>query len=72
VQTANKSRWILVKYHRDFSMFRDESGSDQFTTSISMFFCRIWSGADITRMRFFPDVGYGAESDQLRSGCGLI
>jgi hypothetical protein len=49
---------------------------DTFTTSASIFFCRMWSGADITqmwlRMQIFSDVGYGAESDGLRSGCRLI
>jgi hypothetical protein len=58
-------------------MKADQIGSDNtFTTSASIFFCRMWSGADITRMRLqmqtFLDVGYGAESDRLRSGCGLI
>jgi hypothetical protein len=49
--------------------------NNTFTTSASIFF-RMWSGADITRMRLrmqvFSDVGYGVESDQCRSGCGLI
>jgi hypothetical protein len=58
-------------------MKADRIGSDNtFTTSAPTFFCRMWSGVDITRMRLrmriFSDVGYGAESDRLRSRCGLI
>jgi hypothetical protein len=58
-------------------MKADRIRSDNtFTTSASIFFCRMWSGADITRMRLwmriFSDVGYGAESDRLWSGCGSI
>jgi hypothetical protein len=56
---------------------RDKSGSENtFTSSASMFFCRMWIGVDIARMRLrmqiFSDIGYGAESDRLRSGCRLI
>jgi hypothetical protein len=51
----------------------DRIGLDNtFIRSASIFFCRMCSGADITRMRIFSDVGYGAESDRCRSRCGLI
>jgi hypothetical protein len=58
---------------------RDESRSDRIIPlphPHPYFFCRMWSGADITwmwlRMRIFSDVGYGVESDRVRSGYKLI
>jgi hypothetical protein len=56
-------------------MKADRVGSDNaFSTSI--IFYRMWSEADITRMRLrvriYSDAGYGAESDRSRSGWGLI
>jgi hypothetical protein len=55
----------------------DRIGSDNaFSSSTSIFFCRMWSEADITRMRLwmriYSDVGYGAESDRSWSRCELI
>jgi hypothetical protein len=58
-------------------MKADRIGPDNaFSTSTSIIFCRIWSDADITRMRLrmriYSDVGYGAESDRSRSGLRCI
>jgi hypothetical protein len=56
---------------------RDENGSDRIMPlphPHPYFF--VGCGADIIRMQLrmwiFSDVGYGAESDPCRSGCGLI
>jgi hypothetical protein len=74
--------WFKTNLKRkEYTTFHNQVPRDQadrigldnaFSTCTSIIFCRMWSGADITRMRIYSDVGYGAESDRSQSGCGLI